>query len=102
MPFRLRSPAAPLDRSASLFLLPAACVLWFMNEAVTAQSAAAERNVRESYRAQLRLVRSRVAAHWREEAAALNGGGDPRQRFADLVRDGADGAVLFDDDGRLA
>src|SRR5688500_20244511 len=80
-------------------LLPAAFVLWFMNEAVTAQSAAAERSVRESYRAQLRLVRSRVEAHWREEATALNGDGDPQQRFADLVGDGADGAVLFGEEG---
>jgi signal transduction histidine kinase len=103
-------PPSERDRSTSLLLLllvvamllPAACVLWFMNEAVTAQSAAAERSVRESYRAQLRLVRSRVEAHWREEAAALNGDGDPQRRFADLVRDGADGAVLFSEDGRLA
>ena len=102
-------PSPDRDRSTSLLLLlvlamvlPAACVLWFMNEAVTAQSAAAERSVRESYRAQLRLVRSRVEAHWREEAAALNGDGDPQQRFADLVRDGADGAVLFHEDGRIA
>src|SRR5688572_9581453 len=83
-------------------LLPAAFLLWFMNEAVTAQSAAAERSVRESYRAQLRLVRSRVEAHWREEATALNGDGDPQQRFADLVGDGADGAVFFGEDGRVA
>jgi signal transduction histidine kinase len=107
--FSLRFRSARLDRSIWLvvlfvlaMLLPAACVLWFMNEAVTAQSAAAERSVRESYRAQLRLVRSRVEAHWREEAAALNGGGDPQQRFADLVRDGADGAILFGEDGRVA
>src|SRR5688572_4350032 len=101
---------ADFDRSnAPLFvllilamLLPAAFVLWFMNEAVTQQSAAAQRSVRESYRAQLRLVRSRVEAHWREEATALNGNGDPQQRFADLVRDGADGAVLFREDGGLA
>src|SRR5688572_26843520 len=104
-----RSRSAPLDRSIWLFvllvlamLLPAAFVLWFMNEAVTAQSAAAERSVRESYRAQLRLVRSRVEAHWREEATALNGDGDPQQRFADLVGDGADGAVFFGEDGRVA
>src|SRR5688572_17641071 len=83
-------------------LLPAAFVLWFMNEAVTGQSAAAERSVRESYRAQLRLVRSRVEAHWREEAAALTGNGNPQQRFAELTRDGADGAILFNDDDTVA
>src|SRR5688500_19933609 len=73
-----------------------------MNEAVDAQSAAAARSVRESYRAQLRLVRSRVEAHWREEAAAVTGNGDPQQRFAELTRDGADGAILFSDDDTVA
>jgi signal transduction histidine kinase len=105
----VRAVTDRVDRSTWLFvvlvlamLLPAAVVLWFMNEAVTAQSAAAERSVRESYRAQLRLVRSRVEAHWREAAAALDGSGDPQQRFAGLVADGADGAILFGPDGTIA
>jgi signal transduction histidine kinase len=108
--FRFRAPAARQDRSASLFvllalliLLPAACVLWFMNEAVTAQSAAAERSVTESYRGQLRLVRSRVDAHWAARAVKLNALDDPEQQFVGLILDGvADGAVLLDPDGRVA
>jgi hypothetical protein len=47
-----------------LTLLPAAFVLWFMNEAVQVQTEARRRVALEGYRAQLRLVRSRVEAHW--------------------------------------
>ena len=37
-------------------LLPTASVLWFMNEAMTAQLAAAREKVTEAYRGQLRLI----------------------------------------------
>jgi hypothetical protein len=70
---------APSDRSAWLFvllvvgmLLPAACVLWFLNEVVSTQTAATRQRVLEAYRGQLRLVRSRVDAHWRLRVARLS------------------------------
>ena len=86
-----------------LTLLPAACVLWFMNEAVQVQSEASRRTTLESYRAQLRLVRSRVEAHWDARAARLNGSGAPERRFADLVMtEVSDGAIIFDAYGRIA
>ena len=86
-----------------LTLLPAACVLWFMNEAVQVQSDASRRTTLESYRAQLRLVRSRVEAHWDARAARLNGSGAPARRFADLVNtEVADGAIIFDAYGGIA
>jgi signal transduction histidine kinase len=86
-----------------LMVLPAACVLWFMNEAVTAQAADARRSVMEAYRGQLHLVRSRVEARWDAHAAQLNGSGDPEQRFARLILDDmADGAILLDNNGRVA
>ena len=56
-----------------------------MNEAVQVQSEASRRTTLESYRAQLRLVRSRVEAHWDAHAARLNGSGDPARRFEDLM-----------------
>jgi signal transduction histidine kinase len=99
-----------LDRSTWLFglllvlmLLPAAAVLWFMNEAVTTQQAAARQQVLESYRGQLRLVRSRIDAHWRAQAARLQGGGTPAHTFATLiaVEEAADGAVLLGADGTV-
>jgi signal transduction histidine kinase len=97
----------PPDRSISFFvllalltLLPAAFVLWFMNEAIATQTAAAQRSLLESYRGQLRLVRPRIDAHWRALAGALGRTGTPEQRFAGLILDGvADGAVVLGADG---
>jgi signal transduction histidine kinase len=86
-----------------LTLLPAACVLWFMNEAVQVQSDAARRSMLEGYRAQLRLVRSRVEARWEAHAAQINGSGEPMRRFVRLMdAEMGDGAVLLDEYGRIA
>ena len=86
-----------------LTLLPAACVLWFMNEAMQGQADASRRTALESHRAQLRLVRSRVEAHWAAYAARLSAGGDLARRFTRVTLDeGSDGAILFDEGGRVA
>jgi len=86
-----------------LTLLPAACVLWFMNEAVQVQADASRRTTLEGYRAQLRLVRSRVEASWQAYAARLNGRGTLAQRFTEITLDeGGDGAILFDERGGIA
>jgi len=86
-----------------LTLLPAACVLWFMNEAVQVQADASRRTTLEGYRAQLRLVRSRVEASWQAYAARLNGRGTLAQRFTEITLDeGGDGAILFDERGGVA
>lgn len=103
-----RTPAR-LDRSTWLFMLlilvvlvPAACLLWFMNEAVTAQSAAARQSVLDAYRGQLRLVRGRMDVHWRAYTARLQRNGDPDQNFARLIVDeAAEGVVLLNPDGGL-
>lgn len=85
-----------------LTLLPAACVLWFMNEAVQVQTEARRRVALEGYRAQLRLVRSRVEARWDAQAAQLNGTGDPGERFVRLMQDDkGDGAILLDEFGLI-
>jgi len=99
-----------LDGGAWLFvllvvvtLLPAACVLWFMNEAITTQAASARQQVLEAYRGQLRLVRSRIDAHWREQASALNGSGPAERRFLTLIADGtAEGLIVIDANGLIA
>jgi signal transduction histidine kinase len=96
-----------LDRGTRLFVLlilvvlvAAACLLWFMNEAATAQSAAARQSVLDAYRGQLRLVRGRLDVHWRAYAARLQRSGDPGQNFARLVLgDDADGVVLLGPEG---
>jgi len=81
-------------------LLPAAFVLWFMNEAITTQAASAEQRMLEAYRGQLRLVRSRIDEHWRQQASALDGSGPAEKRFLKLIEEGtAEGLIAFDANG---
>ena len=83
-----------------LTLLPSAGVLWFMNAAVTSESAAAQQRVMEAYRGQLRLVRARMDPLWRAHVARLDGAGSPERQFERLItQDLADGAVLLDERG---
>src|SRR5262247_1521301 len=104
-----RTPGGWLDGSAWLFVLlalltvlPAACVLWFMNDALTRESAVSHQRVLEAYRGQLRLVRSRLDPIWRTHAATLNAiDRRPEQRFAELITgEAAEGAILLSADGR--
>lgn len=86
-----------------VFLVPAACVLWFTSQAVATQSSVARQRVLDAYRGQLRLVRSRIDARWEEQAARLQGDDVPERRFARLVLDqAADGVVLLHGDGTVA
>ena len=86
-----------------LTLVPSACVLWFMNEALATESAAAAQRVRDAYRGQLRLVRSRLDGVWRMQAARLDVGGAPERHFARLIADEiAEGAIVLDADGAVA
>jgi two-component system, OmpR family, phosphate regulon sensor histidine kinase PhoR len=104
---KFRTPAGWLDGSAWVFVLlalltlvPAACVLWFMNDALTRESDASRQRVLEAYRGQLRLVRARLDPLWRAHAASLDAAGDPEQQFQQLtVTHAADGVVLLDRDG---
>ena len=57
---------------ALLTLVPAACVLWFMNEALARESESSRRRVLDAYRGQLRLVRERLDPLWRAHAAGLD------------------------------
>jgi signal transduction histidine kinase len=85
-----------------LTLMPSACVLWFMNEALATESAAAAQRVHDAYRGQLRLVRSRLDGVWRGQAARLDVSGPPEQHFARLIADEiAEGAVVLDVDGTV-
>ena len=55
-----------------LTLLPSAGVLWFMNAAVTSESAAAQQRVMEAYRGQLRL-----APAWTRSGARMSRNSTP-------------------------
>ena len=50
---------------------PAACVLWFMNEAMTNQRDAAREKLADAYRGQLQLMRDKLDADWEKRAADL-------------------------------
>ena len=67
-----------------LTIVPAAFVLWFMNAAVSAENESARQRVREAYRGQLRLVRSRLDPLWRGHAARLAVDGAPERFWAGL------------------
>ena len=83
-----------------LTLLPSAGVLWFMNAAVTSESAAVQQRVMEAYRGQLRLVRGRMDPLWRAHIAQLDGAGSPERQFERLIAEQhTDGAVLLDEQG---
>jgi two-component system, OmpR family, phosphate regulon sensor histidine kinase PhoR len=101
------------DRSAVLGLLffvlgivlPTASVLWFMNEAMTAQLAAARQDLTAAYRGQLRLIGDRIAERWRARAEALALAPDepPAAAFARLVTAGlADAVIVSDAEGAPA
>jgi signal transduction histidine kinase len=69
-----------LDRSAGLALLfivlgvvaPAACVLWFMNQAATAQAEASRQSIAVAYRGQLAILRDKLDEYWDRRAVALD------------------------------
>jgi signal transduction histidine kinase len=95
------------DRSAVLgllffvlgILLPTASVLWFMNEAMTAQLAAARQELTAAYRGQLRLIGDRIAERWRARAEALALAPDeaPAAAFTRRVTAGVADAVIVSD-----
>jgi signal transduction histidine kinase len=91
---------------ALLTLVPAASVLWFMNEALARESEASRQRVLEAYRGQLRLVRERLDPLWRVHAASLDGAGAdgaPQRHFDRLIAEGnADGALVLGADGTVA
>ena len=87
-------------------LAPAACVLWFMNEAMTNQRDAARQKLAEAYRGQLQLVRDRLDADWEKRAAGLDreaASGAAPAAFERCVRNGmADAVVFLNPDGSVA
>ena len=95
--------AWPFVLLALLTVLPAACVLWFMSDALARESASSHQRVLEAYRGQLRLVRSRLDPIWRTHAASLNAtGARAEQQFAALMADeAAEGAILLTADGAV-
>lgn len=96
----------PVSLALLIVLIPTACVLWFLNEAVQNERLAARQKLLEAYRSQLPLLRERLDAYWQRQAAALDGAAGKLPgpaAFAACVRGGlADAVVCYDAAGRLA
>jgi His Kinase A (phospho-acceptor) domain len=81
-------------------LLPTACVLWLMNEAIGNQRLLVRQRLGEAYRSQLSLVRDHLDAEWAVKAAALDEGETGGTAFLRIVNSGlADSAVILDSTG---
>ena len=82
-------------------LVPTASVLWFIDQSARSETAAARQTLMEAYRAQLRLVRSRVDSYWNERAALLSqkGAAGNASAFKQIVVDGLADSVVFIGDG---
>ena len=87
-------------------LIPTACVLWFLNEAVQNERLAVRQKLLVAYRSQLPLLRDRLEAYWQQQAAALEAkaaASSGPAAFAACVATGiADSVVCYDASGRLA
>jgi len=81
-------------------LAPTACVLWFLNVAVTNQREASKRKLADAYRGQLVLLRDRADAFWEKRAADLERmaqEGTPPVVFHRIVTEGLADAVIVRD-----
>ncbi len=83
-------------------LLPTACVLWMINEAVRNQGLAVRQKLADAYQSQLSLVRERLDEAWARKAAVLESFPADASAFAQVVKSGlADSAVIRDSVGAL-
>src|ERR1700688_4253197 len=76
---------------------PTVCILWFMNEAATAQAETARQSVAEAYRGQLRFLGERLDWYWKGRLTSINQSAADGQApdFARAVKAGlADSLVL--------
>ena len=88
-------------------LLPTACLLYFINEAVNGQRSLARQELGNAYRGQLRLVSTQIDAFWEQRARDLDRpdgtGPSPSVFFEHCVRDGlADSVICLNGDGSPA
>jgi signal transduction histidine kinase len=95
----------PVLLSLIVVLVPTACVLWFLSEAVQNERLAAKQRLREAYRGYLPLLRNRLETYWQQQAAALEAAAGkspgPAAFAACLGARLADSVVCYDASGRL-
>lgn len=86
-------------------VVPTACVLWFMSEAMTNERLAVRHKLTEVYRGQLVAIKNQVRSHWQDRVEALIGIDRNRagsEIFADVISaELADSVILYDSSGQL-
>ncbi len=86
--------------------VPAACVLWFMTEAMRNEQLAVEGRLTAVYRGQLDAIRQRLDGYWREKETALSVLDTDKpaaETFAELVRSQvADSVIVYATEGQVA
>jgi len=86
-------------------IVPTACVLWFMTQAMRNERLAVRQKLEETYRGQLTAVRDQLDGYWSHKLDMLvqvDPKMPPAEAFAHLVSAGvADSVVLYDEAGRL-
>lgn len=81
-------------------LLPTACVLWLMNQAIANQRLLVRQKLNDAYSSQLSLVRDRLDADWSAKAAALNVTPTDATAFVRIVTARlADSAIILEASG---
>jgi len=99
------SDAWPIAILLLAVLVPAVCLLWFMDAAMRNERLAARQKLAEAYRAQLATSRTRLDEYWQQQTTELEEVARRRPAsvaFVECVLSGAvDSVVLFDERGKV-
>ena len=86
-------------------IVPTACVLWFMSEAMRNERLAVRQKLTAVYQGQLLAIERRLQSFWQAKEAALasvDAGAAASEIFARLVRTGvADSVIVYDSSGQV-
>lgn len=85
-------------------LVPSACLLWFMNQAMQNERLAVRQKLVDAYRGHLMLGQERLENDWKQRAEELCAQAETLSGpalFANVVRAGADAVVVFDTNGNV-
>jgi len=86
-------------------LVPSACLLWFMNQAMKNERLAVRQKLEDAYRGHLALAQQSLASHWRETGSDLDKLAEelpPSALFAREVNAGlADSVICLDRTGSV-
>src|SRR5207244_2978005 len=69
-------------------LLPTACVLWLINDAVRNKRLVVRQQLADAYQSQVSLARERLDGEWSAKAAALDGAPGDAAAFSHIINSG--------------